>query len=251
MFVSEGSAHLKYCTVSGNRAEVYGGGIAGWWNSDITISSCILWNNAAAHGSEQALASESNPSRISFEYSDIKDGPSTTYQEAGCLINWKLGNIHVEPEFVQPGYWQNDTWIGGNYHLKSSGWRWDSDGGVWTYDQVTSRCIDAGNPGAALADETAAVDLDPYNLFGSNLRVNMGAYGGTSRASIGPYDWALLGDLTNDGIVNLDDFAAQEADWLTVAEELPGDLDRNDRVDFTDLQSLVYDWLISTTWSTP
>jgi len=76
----------------------------------------------------------------------------------------------------------------------------------------------------------------------------MGAYGGTAQASMPPYDWALLADLTNDGIVNFEDFAHQADDWRQNQPEQPGDLDRNGLIDFADLRLLGEDWLKQTTW---
>ena len=63
-----------------------------------------------------------------------------------------------------------------------------------------------------------------------------------------PYDWALLADLTNDGITNLEDYAAQTTDWLETAEEQPDDLDRDGTVDVNDLARLAQDWLKHTIW---
>jgi len=83
----------------------------------------------------------------------------------------------------------------------------------------------------------------------------MGTYGGTAEASMPPYDWTLLGDLTNDGIVNTRDFAVQAQYWMGtenppkagIIEDgvagRPGDLDRNGVVDTTDLALLIEDWL--------
>jgi len=76
----------------------------------------------------------------------------------------------------------------------------------------------------------------------------MGAYGGTAQASMLPYDWALLADLTNDGIVNLIDFAAQADDWMESDTTQFGDLDRDGTVSFTDLLLTAQDWLKQTTW---
>jgi hypothetical protein len=76
----------------------------------------------------------------------------------------------------------------------------------------------------------------------------MGAYGGTAEASMPPYDWALLGDLTNDGIVDGKDFAHQAEDWLLSSREGPADLNRDSTVDMTDLVLLVNDWLRTTSW---
>ena len=152
----------------------------------------------------------------------------------------------------QPGQYSpdpyDDFFVLGDYHLKSAGWRWDAIRNRWTYDTVTSRCVDAGNPGCPLADEPLAIPDDPDNLYGHNLRINMGAYGGTAQAGIPPYQWALLCDLTNDGIVNLLDFSAQARDYLHTAPEQPGDVDRDGTVDIWDLNLLLQDWLQTTIW---
>ncbi|MBN2455364.1 MAG: hypothetical protein JXB29_02315 [Sedimentisphaerales bacterium] len=76
----------------------------------------------------------------------------------------------------------------------------------------------------------------------------MGGYGGTAEASMPPYDWALLADLTNDGIVTFTDFAYQAKDWLETCNEQPGDLDRSGSVDSTDVGLLADDWLKETIW---
>ena len=76
----------------------------------------------------------------------------------------------------------------------------------------------------------------------------MGAFGGTAEASMPPYDWALLANLTNDGLVNLLDFAGQAQDWLITQNQQPGDLDRDGVVALADLALLVEDWLKQTTW---
>ncbi len=110
--------------------------------------------------------------------------------------------------------------------------------GGWVQDAVTSRCIDAGNPGCSLGTERRQRD---------NMRINMGAYGGTAYASKTPADWSLLADLTNDGTVNFIDYA-HLADMFTLGEEQPGDFDRDGDVDFADLGLLVQDWLQETSW---
>ena len=119
---------------------------------------------------------------------------------------------------------------------------------VWTWDNLTSRCIDAGNPGSLPGEELLSVPDDPNNEWGENLRINIGAYGGTAEASMPPYDWALLSDITNGGIVNFVDFAHQANMYTDEGNELPGDLDRNGVVNFSDIVLLVEDWLKTTTW---
>jgi len=118
----------------------------------------------------------------------------------------------------------------------------DGRGGGWVIDEVTSRCIDAGNPGSELSDE-------PESEY--NLRIDMGSYGGTAEASRTPADWSLLADLTNDGVVNLEDFADQAADWLKAEDEQSGDLNRDGTIDTSDLAIFTDDWLKQTSWVQP
>ncbi|MHC4705384.1 MAG: hypothetical protein ACYTFQ_32980, partial [Planctomycetota bacterium] len=75
------------------------------------------------------------------------------------------GNIDVDPLFADA---ENR-----DYHLKSETGRWDPASESWTTDDVTSPCIDAGDPAETVADEPAA----------NGDRINMGAYGGTTQAS--------------------------------------------------------------------
>lgn len=137
----------------------------------------------------------------------------------------------------------NAVRIDGDYHLKNKGWWWDSDAHEWTLDNVTSKCIDASNPGSPLADEPIILDVDPLNILGENIRINTGAYGGTAEASMQPYDWLLLADLTNDGTVNFEGFASQANDWFESVSKQPGVLHHNGMVDIADLTLLKEDWL--------
>ncbi|MBN1393309.1 MAG: hypothetical protein JW947_10990, partial [Sedimentisphaerales bacterium] len=211
---------ITNCTFSGNSAGSNGGGMFNSSGSP-TVVNCILWGNTAPNG-PQIYGS----STVSF--SDVQGG-------------WTgLGNIDADPRFVDAD--AND------YHLQSEGWSWDIQRKVWTWDDVTSRCIDAGNPGSSLSDEPLSVPQDPNNEWGHNLRIDMGVYGGTAEASIPPYDWVLLADLTNDGLVSLTDYAYQAADWLNSADNQPGDLNRDGLIDTNDLALLTEDWLAQTSW---
>jgi parallel beta-helix repeat protein len=230
------SPTIANCTFSGNTASENGGGIYNVM-SDSTIYNSILHGNEAPNGPEIYLISTSN---LWLDYSDVHGGQAAAYVAPGCTLNWGLGNINTDPCFVDPA--------NGDYHLKSEGWRWDSKRSRWTYDNVTSRCIDAGNPGSSLRDELLSVPDDPDNVWGQNLRIDMGAFGGTAEASIPPYDWAILGDLTNDGLIDLTDFAFQALNWLNSADQQPGDLNRDGIVDTADLALLVEDWLEQTSW---
>ena len=111
--------------------------------------------------------------------------------------------------------------------------------------------MDSGNPGSPLGDEPVTLAVDPLNQFGRNLRINIGAYGGTDEASMPPYDWALGADLTNDGVVDFEDFAEQASSRLEDESEPRGDMNRNASVDIGDLALLTEEWLRQTSWCEP
>jgi parallel beta-helix repeat protein/predicted outer membrane repeat protein len=133
-------------------------GIAAYENSNPDISNCILWNNR-----------DGDLFQCAARYCCIESDVSGT------------GNISVDPLFADAS---ND-----DYHLKSEGWSWNTRTNSWTYDDRTSSCIDAGDPDSALGNELMHVPRDPNNEWSENLRINMGAYGGTSQASMPPLGW--------------------------------------------------------------
>ncbi|GAJ10796.1 unnamed protein product, partial [marine sediment metagenome] len=103
----------------------------------------------------------------------------------------------------------------------------------------------------SVGDEPITLDADPLNRFGQNLRINMGGYGSTAEASMPPYDWALLSDMTNDGICDISDLVAFTTLWLEAGEELYTDFDRDGEIDFSDFALLANDWLEETIWYQP
>ncbi len=243
IFNSSSNPTIINCTFTGNSVNsmggwAYGGGMYNS-NSSPNLVNCIFWGNSTD--------GFNSTSEGSGETEQIDGGsPVVNYS---CIQDWTgalggIGNIDADPCFVDP--------CDSDYHLKSEGWRWDKymvHGSYWKGDYVTSRCIDAGNPGSPLADELLTIPDDPTHDWGQNLRINMGAYGGTAQASMPPYDWALLADLTNDGTVNFEDFAGQATDWLETENKQPGDLNRDGTVDINDVALFVDDWLKQTSWA--
>jgi thioredoxin len=78
------------------------------------------------------------------------------------------GNINTDPYFADP---ENS-----DYHLKSQVGRWNPTSQVWVIDQISSPCIDAGDPSTPVGLER----------FPNGGRINMGAYGSTPEASLSP-----------------------------------------------------------------
>jgi len=127
----------------------------------------------------------------------------------------KTGEFCANPRFASDGYRDaNDFWVEGDYHLKSEAGRWDSAGGSWVVDAVTSRCIDSGDP----------YDPTSYEPNPNGGRINVGAYGGMPEASksvAGPGEEppakcteAIAGDVNNDCRVDWADFATVATYWL-------------------------------------
>jgi parallel beta-helix repeat protein len=243
---------LSNCTIAHNGApEQYGWGGSALYGSgsELLVANSILWNDVYREIAGDGL------SAVKVMYSDVRLQPQYG-------LSWSYpgeGNMSVDPCFVAPGYWSPSysrgweprTWIDGDYHLKSQGWRWSpalSHGTHWVWDEQTSLCIDAGNPGSPLAGEFLAVPGDLENEFGRNVRINMGAYGGRPEASMAPPGWALQADLTNDGTVNFADLEQWDTYAAMPGDGLPGDLNRDGDVDMTDFAFFALDWGATTPW---
>jgi len=199
---------VSHCTFSGNSAGISGGGIYIGLYSELILTNCTLTGNSAQNGN--ALASDEffrdagrpsnveltncivwgggneiwndDGSSITISYSDIQNGQAGIFDPYGVVI-WGEGNFDDDPLFADPGYWadvndpNNALWVDGDYHLKSQAGRWDPNSESWVIDDITSPCIDAGDPLTPVMYEP-----HPRGYF-----INMGAYGGTEQASKSPF----------------------------------------------------------------
>ncbi|OHB54427.1 MAG: hypothetical protein A2173_06770 [Planctomycetes bacterium RBG_13_44_8b] len=157
------SLSLNNCTFSSNSVRLDGSGVYSY--GEMTVTNCIFWGNV-----DPAIIGEA---AVTVTYSDIQGGWSGE------------GNINIDPLFSDPGYWDpngtpddpnDDLWIDGDYHLKSQAGRWDPVSQSWIQDDITSPCIDAGDPNTPVGDEP----------FPNGGIINMGSYGGTAEASKSP-----------------------------------------------------------------
>jgi hypothetical protein len=212
MYIRSWIAMLTNCTFAGNSAQngkalaCATGIIGGSGNAKGT--NCILWD-----GGDEIFCSVA--SQVQITYSDVQGG-------------WiGEGNIDKDPCFAEIGYWDpngtpedanDDFWVDGDYHLKSQAGRWDADEGRWTKDEVTSPCIDAGDP-------TNPIGLEPFSNGGI---INMGAYGGTAEASKSYFgepvcETIVAGDINGDCKINLKDFAIMSLHWFECKAFCPPD----------------------------
>lgn len=194
---------IRNNTIFGNSAN-YGGGLG---KCNGTIVNCIIWQNTSQNQGAQ-LYESSTPS-----YS--------------CVQDWTDGgfaNIDEDPLFADPN--------NGDYHLRSQVGRWDPSQDEWVTDANTSPCIDSGHP----TDDWTA------ELWPHGQQINMGAYGGTSQASMSLSDAGNIADLNNDGSVDYLDMMLFTDKWPYHKILLAEDLDRNGFVDFIDFAILSYNW---------
>jgi hypothetical protein len=243
---SNGSSSLTLinCIFINNSAMDGGGGMYSCSGRNISVSNCTFYGNQAPNGN--LLVCSCSPSNVHFTnsilwdggkeiwnppgsiitltYSDVYGGRMSAYDPCESII-WGEGNIEADPCFADP--------CNGDYHLKSQAGRWDANSESWVRDDVTSPCIDAGNPGCSLGDE-------PNDS--NNVRINMGAYGGTAEASKSPPYWRSIADMTNNWIVDSNDLKVFCGYWLQTGECIPGDFDRSRSVDFNDFAILGGQW---------
>ena len=138
-------------------------GIGAYGDSDPDISNCIFYNNSLA---DLYLCQ----ARHSF----VSDGNS--------------------PLFVDD--------VSDDYHLKSiRGRHWPTHD-VWVLDDVSSPCIDLGDPNIYPENEP-----DP-----NGGRINVGVFANTEYASMS--EWRIPEDQNRDGIVNFNDIALTANRWL-------------------------------------
>jgi hypothetical protein len=167
---------LVNCTFSGNwsaSAEADSSCVYNALGGNLTASNCIFWGNIPI----EILDDFGGQSLIT--YTDVRGG-------------WPgVGNIDVDPCFVDAGYWadgndpnivvepndSNAVWIDGDYHLLPG-----------------SPCIDSGND-AALPADTYDLDGDgntaepiPFDLDG-NARIVDGNNDGNAVVDMGAYEY--------------------------------------------------------------
>jgi hypothetical protein len=154
--------------------------------SNPTVTNCILWDGGDEIWDEYG-------SIITISYSDVQGEEGEVWPGEG--------NICSRPLFAD-----SDN---GDYHLKSQAGRWDPKIKTWVKDDVTSPCIDAGDPASPIG----------YEPFPNGGIINMGAYGGTAEASKSYFgepvcETIVAGDINGDCKVDFKDFALMAFHWL-------------------------------------
>jgi len=208
---------INSCTIIGNKASNVGGILC--YSSKASVKNCVLWANRSGYDREFGLVnSHSAGSSLNVSYCDITGGESSVYVDPTSTLYWGTGNIDADPCLGEPGYWDangtpedenDDFWVDSDYHLKSQAGRWKPSSQSWVQDDVTSPCVDAGDP-------MSPIGLEPFPNGG---RVNMGVYGGTVESSKSYFgepvcETTVAGDINGDCKINFKDFALMALHWL-------------------------------------
>jgi hypothetical protein len=140
-----GDVIINNCTFSLNSATDEGGAIYFYYGATLGLLNSILWDDTAPDGNEITFWYYST---LDVNFCNIKGGSSEIYKRSSSTLNWGMGNIDLDPCFVNPDI--ND------FHLLPD-----------------SPCINTGDPN--YIPEPNETDLDglPRIIDG---RIDMGAY---------------------------------------------------------------------------
>lgn len=160
IYCEDSQSRFENLTVCGNTS-AYSGSAFRFTDCAATIASSILWGNLP----EEIIVAAGHDPGVS--YSNVQGtwpGP---------------GNIATDPLFAGSNHGGsskrlNANWTPDDYHLLSETGRWSTQHFIWMADQLSSPCIDGGDPSRACTAEPRP----------NGGRINMGAYGGTDQASL-------------------------------------------------------------------
>jgi len=128
-------------TVTGNMAEVYGGGLYTYNHAEVSTANSIFWGNHAPFGAQIYISYQwGGISRLNLRYSTVEGGRDGIAVNPGCTLNWWDGMIEDDPLFTAGPL--------GDHYLSH----------VQTGHPFTSPCFNSGDPATGAIDGTTRVD---------------------------------------------------------------------------------------------
>lgn len=146
-------------TIHGNASDFGGGIYAGTSTTlSVVIQNCIITGSTSGGGLAVGYAT--------ISYCNIYGNLPSSYASPRPGGGKGSGNISAAPLFANA--------LAGDFRLKSVAGRWN--GSAWVNDNVTSPCVDTGDPASAFGNEPTP----------NGGRINMGYDGNTAYASRTP-----------------------------------------------------------------
>jgi hypothetical protein len=164
---------------------------------------------------------------MTVSFSDIEGGQGQACIDASCTLHWGDGNIDLDPNFVDAGYWDDantpadpndDFFVTGNCHIPPN-----------------SPCVDSGDNSSL--PPVSTLDIDGEERIFNDI-VDIGA----DEVVTNPVD------LNNDGIVDYLELVVLTTEWLQSGSELQADFYEDDFIDFADFAILAEQWLWTAAW---
>jgi hypothetical protein len=218
-----GDPNIINNTIANNRSLI-GAGI-----SIETGSSPQIINNTIAFNQfgRGIYCSGTHPYAIPVISNDVYGNQMGNY--GGILPNQTgiNGNISVDPNFVNIGYWldpntpadfDDDVFIGGNFHLLP-----------------VSACIDAADSNYVPSQLVTDIDGEE-RIFGQTVDI------GSDEVVTNPFDF------NTDGIVDFYELEILIGEWLQTGSSLQCDFHKDGFIDFLDLAELAKHWFWTGGW---
>jgi len=181
---------ITNCTLTHNSASEQGGAILCSTGSNATITNCILWDNEALLGPQIAVTNSALPTRLTVSYCDVQGGQNSAYIEIGSTLDWSVGNIDADPQFVDANT--------DDYQLLAN-----------------SPCIDVGN--------NEPLDGLPYTDLIGQPRIF------ADHVDMGVYEFGSFFDCDSNGIPDEDQMDTDGDTIIDTCDNCPNDFNPDQR----------------------
>jgi hypothetical protein len=152
-----GNPIITNCTISQNTVSRSTGVIIFCYeSSNMAVTNSIFWDNTTENASQIKVGNSGAATSIRISYCNIQGGKDNITSDENCTVEWGLGNINADPNFVNlGGLTASEVFAAGNYHLLDD-----------------SPCIDAGDPDFITEPSETDIDGNP-RIAGT--KIDMGA----------------------------------------------------------------------------